>query len=316
MKKLIRLVFLLAIFCFTMATFTGCMRSYDKPTFKDIAADETAFKIPLIGNTSDQAVFKSEDLLKQAEIATKRVQIAHVWVQTGRADWNGEYMDAETIVTVKRTPETRDWTESTNTGTSGNNQAIGAESKESIGFTAQMNCSAQIDEANAAKFLYSYNSEALADIMDKDIRERIASDFVEQCALYNLADLLNNKANIMDYIRKDCIAYFATKGITITMIGISDQFTYKNDAIQKAIDAKYASAQEVITQKNENEKNVSKAEADRQVIETQSATIEKSLELKRLENQAAAIAKWDGKMPSTTVSGTGTALFDIPTGTN
>ena len=47
------------------------------------------------------------------------------------------------------------------------NQAIYAESKESIGFSVGMNCSAQIyTEQDAVKFLYSYNNKSLADIMD------------------------------------------------------------------------------------------------------------------------------------------------------
>ena len=65
---------------------TGCgmIKPYDKPELVTIEASQTAFLIPLVGDTEDQASFQSEELLAQAKVATKEVQIPHRWVKTGR----------------------------------------------------------------------------------------------------------------------------------------------------------------------------------------------------------------------------------------
>ena len=81
MKKLIVLGLLLIMVC---ALFTGCRKPYDKPELVTIEPSQTAFLVPLIGDTGNQGSFESEDLLLEAKVATKEIQIPHRWVQTGR----------------------------------------------------------------------------------------------------------------------------------------------------------------------------------------------------------------------------------------
>ena len=83
-KKIILLVCMLTLVC---CLFAGCRKPYDKPEFVTIEASQTAFLIPLVGDSSNQAVFESEELLLQAKVATKEIQIPHRWVQTGRQHW-------------------------------------------------------------------------------------------------------------------------------------------------------------------------------------------------------------------------------------
>ena len=54
------------------------------PELVTIEASQTAFLIPLIGDINDQGAFESEELLLEAKIATKEIQIPHRWVQLGR----------------------------------------------------------------------------------------------------------------------------------------------------------------------------------------------------------------------------------------
>lgn len=242
---------------------TGCRKPYDKPEFVTIEASQTAFLIPLVGDTKDQASFKSEELLTKAMVATKEIQIPHRWVQTERHSWNGKWKPSAKLIVVERTPETREWSAEKDKGTSAKNQAISAESRESIGFSVGMNCSAQIySEDDAAKFLYSYNNKSLKDIMDTEIRSRVESDFVEQCAKYSLTDLLENKENIMRAVRDDVTTYFEGKGITITVLGMKDGVTYDDATIQESINEKFSSQQKLVTQQNDNKVVISKAEAD------------------------------------------------------
>jgi hypothetical protein len=311
MKKLIYLVVVCILFLFS---FAAC-KPFDKPEIVTIEPSQTAFLIPLDGKTSDQKEFMSEDFLKSSKVATKQVLIPHRWLQEGRTVlWNetGRWIPTMKLIVVERKPETREWTESQTTGTSTKNEGITAESMESIGFMARMNCSAQIDEDSAVRFLYRYNNKSLSDVMDTEIRARVESKFVEECAKRKLDDILVQKEAIMNSIREDVVSYFADRGITINTLGLKGEFTYLNPEIQTAIDAKFSSEQQKVTQANLNAVAVSKAEADKKVIETQTETIEKSLELKKLENQAKAIEKWDGKLP-TYIGGDSGSIFNIPT---
>jgi hypothetical protein len=266
------------------ATLTGC-KDFDKPEVVEIEASQTAFLIPLTGDTSEQAQFQSEELLSKAKVPSKRVTIPHEWLQEGRGVIfeDGKWIPSEKLIVVERKPATREWTEKSDTGSDSKNQGICAESKESIGFMVRMNCSAQIDEEDAVKFLYRYNSKTLEDIMDTEIRAQIESVFVEQCAKLSLEEILISKENIMTTVRNKVMPYFKERGISITVIGLKGEFTYLNAEIQKSIDAKFQSSKALETQRNENQRILEKAKADAEAINIQASTIQSQIELKKVE---------------------------------
>ena len=288
MKK----IAIVLIFAIMTALCTGCVRPYDKPEFVTIEPSQTAFLIPLVGDTEKQASFESEELLSNAKVAMKEVQIPHRWVQTGRWSWYGEWRPTAVLVVVDRKPETREWCSTADIGTSSNNQAIYAESSESIGFSVGMNCSAQIyTEDDAVKFLYSYNNKTLAEIMDTEIRARVESDFVEQCAKRTLNEILVQKEEIMAAVRNDVESYFAEKGITITVLGMKDGLEYDDPDIQRSINEKFSSEQKLVTQENENKRIISEAEAIAQANKILSESItDEVLPQKYIE-------KWNGELP-------------------
>ena len=314
MKK-IKLLLLTGLIVGVMGSATGCVKPYDTPEFYTIEASQTAFLIPLVGDTANQASFESEELLAQAKVATKEVQIPHRWVQTGRFSHQGEWRPASKLIVVERTPETREWSSAKDNGTSAKNQAIYAESKESIGFSVGMNCSAQIyTEDDAVKFLYSYNNKTLEQIMDSEIRARVESKFVEQCAKYTLNEILENKENIMNTVREDVENYFGDKGITITVLGMKDGIEYEDEAIQAAINEKFSSEQKLVTQENNNKVIISKAEAEAEAqrIEAEAEAdankkIAESLTPELIEKQK--IEKWNGDVPQ--VQGNATPIVNM-----
>lgn len=314
MKKTKKLL-LAGLIVGVMGATTGCVKPYDTPEFYTIEASQTAFLIPLVGDTTNQASFESEELLAQAKVATKEVQIPHRWVQTGRFGWQGEWRPSAKLIVVERTPETREWSSEKESGTSAKNQAIYAESKESIGFSVGMNCSAQIyTEDDAVKFLYSYNNKTLEEIMDSEIRARVESKFVEQCAQYTLNEILANKENIMNTVRDDVEKYFGDKGITITVLGMKDGIEYDDEAIQAAINEKFSSEQKLVTQENNNKVIISKAEAEaeaqRIAAEAEADAnkkIAESLTPELIEKQK--IEKWDGNVPQ--VQGSSTPIINM-----
>jgi len=288
-------------------------KPFDKPEIVTIEPSQTAFVIPLDGKTSDQGSFMSEEFLKNAKVATKQVQIPHRWLKEGRGAIfeKGRWIPSAKLIVVERKPVTREWTEDNKTGTSAKNQGVIAESKESIGFMSRVNCSAQIDEADAVKFLYRYNNKSLEDIMDTEIRARIESKFVEQCSKLTLEEILINKESIMKNVRDDATTYFKDRGVTITVIGLKGEFTYLNAEIQKAIDEKFKSAKALESQRNENQRTLERAKAEAEAVRIQAETIAQQIKLRELENQAKAIEKWDGKLPTYMTGGGGT-IFNLP----
>ena len=323
-KEMIKKILLAGIACTAMAGLTSCRKPYDTPEFTTIEASQTAFLIPLVGDTSEQALFESEELLEKAKVATKEIQIPHRWVQTGRKSWKGEYRASAKLIVVERKPVTREWI-STTDAESTNNQAIFGESLDGIGIYVGMNCSAQIDEANATKFLYRYNNTPLSTVIDNDIRAMVEDEFNKAVGKYNIADLQANKTAIMKDVTTNVKKHFEEYGVTITVLGMKEGISYENPAIQTAIDEKFSSEQLIITQQNMNDVEISKAEAA-----AQSAKIAAEAEAEVLRIQADAEAeanrkisesltdnlinkikyeKWNGEMPY--VQGNSTPIIDI-----
>src|SRR5579883_2361401 len=86
------------------------IRPYDVPEFVEVDSSESAFLIPLEGDTTNQAAFQSVKFLEEKKIATKRVQITHRWQQMGYLPNWGKYVATVRLVKVDRRPITREWT--------------------------------------------------------------------------------------------------------------------------------------------------------------------------------------------------------------
>lgn len=314
MKKYIKffvMFFVLTAICFS---FTSCRRPYDKPEFRTIEASQTAFLIPLIGDTSDQGAFDSEELLLEAKVATKEIQIPHRWVQTGRKSWRGEWRPSATLIVVERKPVSRSW-DSGNTAAESANKAIFAETADNIGIYVGMNCTAMIEEKDAAKFLYRYNNTPLEIVIDNDIKKLVEDRFNTEVGLVTLTNLAAKKGEVMEKVKTYVIDYFKDYGITITVLGLKEGISFENPEIQEALDAKFASDQELVIQQNKNEANIAKAEAEAEAI---LITAEAQAKANKILAQSITdeileqmyYEKWDGKLP--TYYGAEDALIQIP----
>ena len=299
MKKRIITLILMLVMMLTMLC--GCRRPYDMPEFVTIEASQTAFLIPLIGDTGNQGVFESEELLLEAKVATKEIQIPHRWVQTGRQNWNGEYRPSATLIVVERKPVSRSW-ESGDSAAASSNKAIFGETSDNIGIYVGMNCTAMIEERDAAKFLYRYNNTPLETIIDTDIKKMVEDRFNIETAKYTSTELGAKKGEIMEAVKVYVVEYFKDYGITITVLGLKEGISFENPAIQAAIDEKFASEQQLVIQQNKNEANIAKAEAEAQAMimlaQAQAEAnklLSESLTGSLLEKMY--YEKWDGKLP-------------------
>ena len=298
MKKIIALVLTLVMVC---CLFTGCRKPYDKPEFVTIEPSQTAFLIPLVGDTTAQSAFESEELLLEHKVATKEIQIPHRWVQTGRKHWMGEWKPSATLIVVERKPVSRSW-ESGESAASSSNRAIFGGSSDNIGIYVGMNCTAMIEEKDAAKFLYRYNNTPLETIIDTDIKKMVEDRFNVETAKYVSTDLGAKKGEIMNAVKDYVIPYFKEYGITITVLGLKEDISYENAEIQKAIDARFASEQELEIQMNKNEANIAKAEAEAQAMIMLAEAEAKANELLSKSLTQALLEKlyyekWNGELP-------------------
>ena len=309
-KKIVALAMVLCL-CLSMC---AC-RKFDKPEFVTIEPHQTAFLVPLTGDTTTQNAFESEELLASMKVATKEVQILHRWVKTGRGKNSGEWRDTHVLIIVDRKPESRSW-ESGDSAAASANRAIFGETADGIGIYVGMNCSAQIDEADAVRFLYRYNNTPLSTIIDTDIKKMVEDEFNMQCSKYTSSDLLNHKADIMAAVKNSVTNYFKNYGITITVLGLKEGISYENPAIQTAIDQKFASEQKVVIQENENKANLAKAEAEAEamILKAEAEAEANRILAESLNDQILEkmyYETWDGKLP-TVYGADGTLLEIVP----
>jgi hypothetical protein len=162
----------------------GCMKPRHKPEYVTVETDETAFVLPLEGDTGSQAKFASAKFLEEHKVAEKRIQISHRWSQTGCMNDDGEWIGTAKVIKVKRAPITREWTAEGKTGTAAQDQAIWVESQDSVGFSMGFTVTAYIKEEDTATFLYWYPAGSLADVMDKEVRARVQKSVGEVAARY------------------------------------------------------------------------------------------------------------------------------------
>jgi len=272
------------------------------------------------------------------------VQITHRWSQEGRWPTDGKWISLVRLVKVNRSPVTREWMTLQTTSSSGAVQradkAIWIESGDSVGFSMGFTCTAFIPEEEASKFLYWYPSGSLADVMDKEVRARIQQSAGEVAAKYSLDNLRSRKQEISDAVKIDVTNFFATRGVTITTVGMFGGMTYENPEIQKAIDQTFIAQQlKVVSeakfeaQKKENERMELEAEgiAEKSRREAQgladarktaaageaeairvinNAALQAQqnpllLQLKTLEVEKTRIEKWDGRYPQMWLGGNG-----------
>ena len=141
--------------------------------------------------------------------------------------------------------------------------------------------------------------------------------FNVETSQYTSTELGANKGAIMEAVKNYVIPYFKDYGITITVLGIKEDISYENPEIQKAIDAKFASEQELVIQQNKNEANIAKSEAEAKSMIMLAEAEAKANELlsnsindKLLEKMY--YERWDGKLP-TIYGGDGmTPIVQVP----
>jgi len=328
MRKISSIVLAIAVLMMTFVG-VGC-RPYQVPIIEEIQNNETAFLVALEGSETG-AKFDSIGAIEKAKVATKRVTIPTRWLQEGRIYSDGRWIPTAKLIKVDRTPVARRWTTDSESGTSAKNQALKAESKDSIGVSSGFAIMAAIDEADTAKYLYRYPGKNLADIMDNQMFNDCQSIYSEICAKYEVRELRFHKDAISIVMRDRLIPKYKEDGITISAtMGLVGGLVYENKEIQTAIDdvfiaqtMKAKKEAELDSKNKDNEislaveqndaaKRKVKADAEAYEIMAKAKAVatggENYLKVKTLEVMLEALQKWDGGLPATLVAGGGNVL--------
>jgi regulator of protease activity HflC (stomatin/prohibitin superfamily) len=306
-----------------LALIAGGCRPYNQPKFEEIDPNESAFMIPLDGNTEAQQSFESEEFLRKNQLAAKRVQVPRRWVQKGYTWFHGEYIDTVRVIKVDRSPVTRNWDSNKDIK---KDQAIWVESADSVVLSMDITCTTMVDPNDVPTFLFRYPSGSLAVVMDNEVRARIQQELAEEVAIFKLDEIKPKKAEIISRVRERVVPYFKERGITIATLGLGGGFDYENKEIQIAIDQTIKDQQLQVSAKakwdaqlKENErikaeaealaeaarlKANGEAEAIKLLADAKAYEIDKAktsgaqyIQLRQLEILMETMKKWDGKLP-------------------
>jgi hypothetical protein len=298
----------------SMLTLTSCMKPVRVDPVKEIEPNETAFVIPLEMGTENQEKLESVEFLKANQVAAKRIVIPQRERQIGRFGHNIEWIPTVRVITVNRSPVTRNWIYSPkeNTGVTLSTKTFGVESKDSIGFSVGVNASAHVEETDTATYLYYYRGGDLRDVMDQNVREKVHTVLSQEFAARSLQDSKTQKNEITMALKTQVAEHFKKYGITITSIGLAEGLFFDQPEIQKAINDAYIAEMEVEREKQKtaqqteiNKRLLSEAQGQKaQAMEFSAAAEERKklvdieIEMIKAKAFADAVLKWDGKTPT------------------
>jgi hypothetical protein len=319
-----------ALLAFAPLFLTGCWQPFEPVDLQTIGPNEEGFLIPWTGDTRKQSSTNNEEFLRANLVSTKQIRIPKQWVPHGYETiaWNGEWKDAAVLIKVDKSPVTREWTADPATGTSSKNEAIWVMTADQVEFSTGWTCTARIaSRDDAVKFLHNYPNGALAKVMDSEVRAKLQADFGIEVTDLPMDTLRKNATPHILKVRDGLIKFFGERGITITNLGITGGFIYKDPSIQAMLVKVFNSEQErniaiaktqaqeelnkqvlfeaegrakAILAERKAEADGIKAVADAKAYEIKQAqeNLQAYLTLKRLELETKKLERWDGKFPT------------------
>lgn len=329
---------------------TGCSmgrKPFEPIKLEVIKSNEEAFMLPLTGDNKKQGQSDNEEYLKSNLVYTKQVQIPQQWVAKGyeTTAWNGEWRDAALLIKVDKSPVTREWTADPNSGTSNKNEAIWVMTSDQVEFSTGWTITARIaGREDAIKFLHNYPNGSLTTVLDTEVRSKLQAVFGLAVTDLPMDELRKAATPHLNKTTKDVSDFFKTRGITITNLGISGGFIYRDKSIietmvkvfnaeqEKAVALANTNAQRernnAVILKSQGEADAimktRKAEADgiKLVAEARNYEMEKAkdnlqvyLQLKQIELSTKQMERWNGVLPQWFMGGGGNSpnmLLQMP----
>lgn len=327
MRKRLSFVFIMMIL-FT----SGCRKPFEPVDLQTVEPNEAGF---LLSNTdvNEQSTISAEDYAKK-KVLSQQVKIPQMWVDKGYNTfafvfgYNGEWIPASRLIRVDMSPVTEEWTADPKTGTSDRDEAIWVMTSDQVEFSTGWTCTARIASVeDAAKFLSHNRNGTLAQVMRTEVRGTIQSEFGLAVTDLPMDQLKSNATPVITKVVDTVKKKYSDRGITITNLGITGGFVYRNPKIQEKMAEVFTAEQEksisiakTVAQEEENkriqleaqakadailtekqgEADAIKLVADAKAYEIEKAKMDLELytELKRLELEAKKIEKWSGSFPT------------------
>ena len=170
-----------------------------------------------------------------------------------------------------------------------------------------------VDKSKASELYREVGKDFKSVIIEPTIFESVKQGMSQ----YTAEELITKRSEVSNVIVELLTEKLQNKGIMITALNITDlSFSTEFD---KAIEQKQVVAQqteqakyELEKAKVENEKKIENAKAEAEVMKQQNQQItENTLKLKELEIKQKMIEKWNGQLPTTTLSDNALNLFSI-----
>src|SRR6185503_4383930 len=190
--------------------------------------------LPLTGEVSSQTSTNNEEYLRSNLVYTKQVKLPQQWVQHGFETFgpNGKWKAAAILVKVDKSPVTREWTADPNSGTSNKNEAIWVMTSDQVEFSTGWTCTARIAARDdAVKFLHNYPNGSLQNVLDTEVRAKLQAVFGLEVTDLPMEKLRKEATPHITTTTKEVEGFFKERGITITNLGISGGFIYKDKTI-------------------------------------------------------------------------------------
>jgi hypothetical protein len=308
----------------------GCWRPFEPVELQTISPNEEAFLLPLTDDVKRQTSTNNEEYLKQNLVYTKQVRIPQQWVPKGYEYFgpNGKWQNAAILVKVDKSPVTREWTADSNSGTSNKNEAIWVMTSDQVEFSTGWTCTARIaSRDDAVRFLHNYPNGSLKDVLDTEVRGKLQATFGLEVTDAPMTKLRQEATPHILRTTKEVCDFFKDRGVTITNLGITGGFIYKDKSIMDTMVRVFNAEQEKAiatagyqAQEEKNKANFSEAEgkakallttkqaeadgiklvADAKSYEIDKAKMDSEMyvQLKRLELERDKLQKWDGRFPT------------------
>lgn len=290
MNRIKKAGFMLVLIAMVFST-AGCIKKKMVEKYKDVEPEDTAFVIQMEGDMGKQKMvggtlkIDSPEQWEKYIVNSARIPINQRWKSTGHMYWAGIWIETTRVITVTRSDIAREWDADPKKGTSGKNEALVAESKDSIGFSVPLACTANISRQDASTFLFYYKGDQLSQIMDTVIRNRAQTIVAKFCNQYPMTELRGKKSEIVAAVKADFEAFFPKRGITITNVGFCGEFTYRDGEIQKAINRVFSADQKIA-----EEGKLQLAQVNANIRIESLATAEMNAEISRGQGIAEAIS--------------------------
>jgi regulator of protease activity HflC (stomatin/prohibitin superfamily) len=308
---------------------SGCRKPFEPIKLEVIKSNEEAFLLPLTADGKKQTNSSNEEYLKENLVYTKQIKVPQQWVQKGYETFgpNGEWRDAALVIKVDKSPVTREWTADPSTGTSHKNEAVWVMTSDQVEFSTGWTITARIaGRDDAVKFLHNYPNGSLTSVLDSEVRSKLQAEFGLEVTDLPMEELRKNATPHILKTVKSLTGFFKDRGITVTNLGITGGFVYKDKTILDTMVKVFNAEQEKLiaiaasnAQKERNRAVVLKAEgqadavlkvkkaeaegiklvADARVYELQKGAekIEAYVKLRQLELQKQLLERWDGQFP-------------------